>query len=137
MFSILPYRSLSRQLFPFENALNDFGKGFAVELRQDENNYYLNAELPGVNEKDISLEVVEDRLIIKAKFENEKKEEKDNYFYSERRCGEFERQFNIQNINQENISASLENGVLKLTLPKKEKENKTRQIPIRLPGKEE
>ena len=92
--------------------------GFRVDVKEQPDAYQLEAELPGVREDQIDLTVDNDVLTISANLNTEKKEEKDNYLYSERRSGHMERSFNLEGISQEGISAKFENGVLFITLPK-------------------
>lgn len=111
--------------------------GFRVDLKEQADAYELEAELPGVKEDQINITVNEDVLTISADMNAEKKEEKDNYLYSERRVGHMERRFNLEGICQDNISARFENGVLTVTLPKQKPEEpkSARRIAIGGPEK--
>ena len=63
-------------------------------------------------------------LTISADVNNEKKEEKKNYVYSERRCGHVERSFNLDGIDENGIKADYDKGVLTINLPKLHEEPK-------------
>ena len=76
-----------------------------VDVHEEENEYVLEADLPGIDKKDINLEVKDGVLTISADVNNEKKEEKKNYVYSERRCGHVERSFNLDGIDENGIKA--------------------------------
>jgi len=88
-------------------------KGKEIELR---------AELPGIEKKNIELTYNEDVLTIRGEKEYDEKSEKDSYFLSERAYGKFERSFRFGvPVDDENIKASYENGVLTVVVPKSPK----------------
>ena len=90
-----------------------------VDIYSAENAYIVNAELPGIEEKDIELEVHENVLSIKAKREQESKDEKNGY-YSERHYGMFQRMLQLpEDIDAENITAKYKNGVLNISVARK------------------
>ena len=80
----------------------------------------MEAELPGFDKSDISLDVKEGILTITAKHqeEEEHKEEKGGYIRRERRFGSFSRSFDITGIDEGGITAAYVNGILELRLPK-------------------
>ena len=91
----------------------------AVDIYEKDNAIVLSAELPGMAEEDIDVEVHEGILTIRGekKFENEAKEE--NYHIVERRYGAFERSFTLSTtLNTEDVKAAYKAGVLEVTLPK-------------------
>ncbi|MEW6455950.1 MAG: Hsp20/alpha crystallin family protein [Acidobacteriota bacterium] len=103
-----------------------------VDIYETENSVVLTAEIPGVNEKDIEVKLENNQLSIKGerKFEKETKEE--NYHRIERSYGSFYRSFTIPNaIDQDKISAEYKNGILKVTMQKKE-EVKPKSIKINI-----
>ena len=130
MYTLVPFRrNLDRELpSPFANDrffrsffdMSDMvgAAGFRVDVREDDAAYRLEAELPGVPKDKINLTVDDGTLTISADLNDEKKEERANYLYSERRTGHVERCFNLEGINTENIQADYQNGVLLVTLPK-------------------
>ena len=91
-----------------------------TDIRETENAYVLDAELPGFSKEDIHAEVRNGYLTIHAehKTENEEKDEKNNYLRRERSYGSFTRSFDLDGINSDEISASYKDGILTLTLPK-------------------
>lgn len=92
----------------------------SVDIYEKENAIVLKAELPGIDENDIELKIEDSTLTLKGdrKFEKETKEE--NYHRIERSYGSFYRSFTLpRNIDQDKIKAESENGILKVTLPKK------------------
>lgn len=95
----------------------------AVDVRDDENGYSMEVELPGLTEKDIEVKVEGNLLTISSKKSEEKEEEKEGYLRRERRSYSFCRSFVLpENTDAEKISAGFKNGLLTLSVPKPEKE---------------
>ena len=137
MFDIVPWRknnSIQRKGDDFENMVNSFfnddffnsfslmKKNFSVDLKEEENDYVIEADLPGVDKKDINISYKNGYLNISAKRESNLEEKKDNYVRQERSYGEFKRSFYIDNVEEEKINANFDNGVLRINLPKLNKE---------------
>ena len=102
----------------------------AVDICENENNIVLKAELPGVDPKDVEVRVEDNTLYLKGerKFEKDTKEE--NYHRIERSYGSFARSFSLPNsIDAEKVVAEYKDGLLTLTLPKRE-ETKPKTIKI-------
>jgi HSP20 family protein len=92
----------------------------SVDIYETENALVLSAEVPGMKEDEIEIKIEDNTLILQGerKFEKETKEE--NYHRIERSYGSFYRSFTLPNsIDQDKIQAVHENGVLKITMPKK------------------
>jgi HSP20 family protein len=103
----------------------------AVDVRETEKSYILEAELPGYDEKEIEAHLDNNTLTIESKKEDEKKEEKsENYMIRERRSSSFSRSFKLpENADSEGINASFKNGVLTLEINKRaEAQKKVIQI---------
>ena len=139
MYTMIPFRSHhnmphTREMMPslfddrFFRSFFDMSDwmgsnaGFRVDIRENDTNYLLEAELPGVDEKDIDLSLENDVLTISADLNEEHKDERN--CYSERRYGHVTRSFNLEGIDQEHIVASHKNGILYVTLPKTQPEPK-------------
>ncbi|HEY2941414.1 MAG TPA: Hsp20/alpha crystallin family protein [Vicinamibacteria bacterium] len=102
----------------------------AVDIYEQENNIVLKAELPGVDPKDVDIRLENNTLTLRGerKFDNEVK--KENYHRVERAYGAFTRSFTLPTVvDQNNIKAEFKDGVLRVTLPKRE-EAKPKQIQI-------
>jgi HSP20 family protein len=102
----------------------------AVDIFENGDNLVLKAELPGVNPDDVEIRVEDNTLYLKGerKFDNEVKEQ--NYHRVERTYGTFTRTFSLPNsIDSEKVAAEYKDGVLTLTMPKKE-EAKPKTIKI-------
>ncbi len=140
MFDLTPFDRRRRSLANYFNDLEkdffgDMGNlfpSFNTDILDKGDKYVLEAELPGFNKEDIKIDIDGDRLMIQAEHKEDIKNEKDNYVKQERRYGSFSRSFDISGIKADEISAKYNNGILELTLPKKEPEKKspTRRIDI-------
>jgi len=109
----------------------------AVDIYEDENQLVLSAEVPGIEEKDVEIKIEDSTLIIQGERKMEKETKEENYHRIERAYGSFYRSFTLPNyIDQEKIHAEHENGVLKITMPKKP-ELKPRKVKILKPSTEE
>jgi HSP20 family protein len=92
---------------------------FAVDVTEGENAYEITAELPGMDEKNIEVNVVNGGLTIKGEKKDEKEEKNKDYYVSERRYGAFERYFRLpEGVDSDKIEANFRKGVLTVTLPK-------------------
>ncbi len=134
MFDLMPYdrrRRLSAY-DPFAEILDwqksffgDNGlKEFKTDIKDVGDAYELEADLPGCKKEDIKVELSDGYLTISAErhCENEEKDEKDRYIHRERSWGTYKRNFDVSNVDTEKIQAAYNDGVLKLTLPKRTKE---------------
>jgi HSP20 family protein len=102
----------------------------AVDIYETENELVLKADLPDVNEKDIDVRVENQTLTIAGTRNFEKTEAKKGFHRVERSYGNFVRSFAIPNtFDTDNIKAGYQNGVLAVTLPKKETA-KPRQVKV-------
>lgn len=93
----------------------------------------VEAELPGLEEKDVSLTMQNGVLTIQGEKRLEHDEERENYHVMERRYGSFQRSLRIPDtVDEEKVEARFANGVLKITLPKRpETASEQRKIEIK------
>ncbi len=92
----------------------------SVDIAETEKAYEITADLPGMDEKNIEVKLVNGSLSIKGEKKEEKEEKKKDYYLQERRFGSFERCFAIpEGVDVDKIQASFQKGVLTVTLPKK------------------
>jgi HSP20 family protein len=104
--------------------LTPFGsnRGFGwphLEVSETDKELKVTAELPGLDEKDVQLELSDGTLVIKGEKKTET-EDKDRWF-SERVYGRFERRIPVEDVEEDKVSASFKNGVLTVTMPKSAK----------------
>ena len=95
---------------------------FKTDVTDEGDHYLLEADLPGFDKKDIHLDISGDLLTIQAERHSkvEEKDKKDRVIRVERSYGSYSRQFDLSSVNTEQIKAKYDNGVLTLTLPKKQ-----------------
>lgn len=102
----------------------------AVNVFEDEHTIKIEAELPGIDEKDIDVSLENNVLTISGERKLENEEKKENFHRIERSYGRFTRSFTLpRTVDTENVNAEFNNGVLNIMLSKKE-EAKPRQIKI-------
>ena len=122
-------------LTPFErnffDSVNDFDKAFAksgvracrTDIREDDDKFIMESELPGFNKEDISVDISGNSLTLKAEHKAENEEKKEGkYIRRERSYGSYERSFDITGIDSDKITADYKNGILIMVLPKKQPE---------------
>jgi HSP20 family protein len=101
------------------------GRGFTltphVDVKETDKEIVVEAELPGMDEKDISLALQDGVLMIRGEKKHEYYEEKENYRVMERRHGSsFQRSLRLPDtVNEDKVEASFDNGVLKVIVPKR------------------
>lgn len=92
----------------------------SVDIYETENAIIMNAEVPGIDEKDIEIKIEDNTLTINGERKLEKETSEENYHRIERSYGSFYRSFTIpRQIDQDKINAEHDNGVLRITMPKK------------------
>ncbi len=132
MYTMIPYRTRHTMTRPvMDSFLNDRffrsffdmdemvgGGAFRVDVLEKPDQYVLEAELPGVQEDQISLSVEKDVLTISADLSQKKEDQEGAYLYAERRGGHMERAFRLEKIRQDDITATYRDGILTVILPK-------------------
>lgn len=103
---------------PFSN--NDVMK---VDIKETDQEYIVDAEIPGVDKDDIKLDLNDNMLTIQVKKSVQQEEENDRYIRKEIRRSSTSRSFYVENIKVEEITAKYENGVLHILLPKADQED--------------
>jgi len=121
-----PFSSLQREV---ERLFEDFGKGFpaftshgaipAVDVVETDKEIEITAELPGLEEKDVQVNIADNILTIRGEKKAEKEEKDKNYRLIERSYGAFSRTLELPaGVNADAIKASIDKGVLKVVVPK-------------------
>ncbi|MBP5167499.1 MAG: Hsp20/alpha crystallin family protein [Oscillospiraceae bacterium] len=151
MFGLIPYRREEKEMSynPFRE-MEELEKAFFEEpfagffhsediaefktdISDKGDSYLLEADLPGFKREDIGIDLDGDVLTINAErhSEHEEKDKKGSYLRCERSYGKYSRSFDVSAIQTDQIKAKLDEGVLKLTLPKKqEKKSETKRLEI-------
>ena len=128
MFGMIPFDRRDDNLFDvFDNFEKKFFgntnaslPAFRTDIRDQGDKFLLEAELPGFEKEDISLDVKDGILTITAAHQehSDQKDGKGSYIRRERRYGSFSRSFDITGIDEGSITAAYNNGILELNLPK-------------------
>lgn len=103
---------------------------FKVDVEDLGKEYVVHAELPGVKKEEISLAVDEGRLRISITRDEEKEDKSKNYIHRERRYSSMERSIFLEVADNEGIKAKLEDGILKINVPKREHIDTSKKIEI-------
>jgi len=144
MFGMIPYRNTRNALAntrnplwsdeffrPFFEMMSTGGRGLPVDIRDEGEQYLLEAEMPGIDKDNVSIEIKDGVLTISANQEQETKREEANFVCSERRVGRTSRSFALDNIDEAAITAAFDNGMLRMQLPKRAKpEPESRKVDI-------
>jgi len=108
----------------------------AMDLVETEDNYVLRADLPGVSEGDVKIELDDNVLTISGERKSAHKEAKEGYYRVERAYGSFSRTLTLpEGVDADAISASFDRGVLEVNVPKPE-QRKPRRVEIAVGGSE-
>ena len=110
-----PFGSLAA----LERSWPQFAAAPAVDVAETDKSYEITAELPGMDEKNIEVNLTNGGITIKGEKKEETQEKEKDYSISERRYGSFELYFALpEGVDASKIEATFKNGVLKVTLPK-------------------
>ncbi len=126
--NIVKYKPTDVSLFDWDTVLDRFFEDPvfdtnipAVDLKEENDKFLMEVELPGLTEKDIELKIEGTLLTISSKKDTEKNEKRDGYIIKERRHTSFTRSFTLPNsIDRDKIEAEFKNGLLTITFPKHE-----------------
>lgn len=105
----------------------------AVNIREDEKNYFLELAVPGMDKKDLKIDINEDVLTISSETKNESEDKQEGYTRKEFSYSSFVRSFYIpENVNKDSIQANYKEGILTVSFPKmQEEKNKiTKEVKI-------
>ncbi len=104
----------------------------AVDLVEEEDNFLVSCDLPGVNKDDLDISVSGNALTIKGEKKDSREEKEGRYYRRETWSGSFQRTITLpETVDPNRIDAEMKNGVLTVTLPKRE-EVKPRQIDVKV-----
>jgi HSP20 family protein len=103
-----------------EETDNNF-KAMAMDIIEQEKEFELLANLPGFKKEDVKISIQDNQLVIEAKCDTKKEEKKGTMYRCERYSGNYRRTLYLpENADVNKIQAKMEDGVLKLSIPKKE-----------------
>lgn len=136
MFDLIPFGKRREEVFSqlaksfnemfqddFFAPLRSEALSFRTDVRETEQAYRIEAELPGFRKEDIDIDYAHPYLTIRAvrKEESEAENSQEKVVRRERRYGEYIRRFYVQDIEEDGIRASLKDGLLSLEVPKRSK----------------
>ncbi len=94
-----------------------------TDIKEGENEYTLEIEMPGIKKENVKIELSKGYITISAENNNEVEEKENNYIRKERHYGSFTRSFYVgDKVEMNDINASMDNGILSITVPKEESE---------------
>jgi len=136
-----PFQELERMSQQMENFISSAsGSGLpslhagvfpSTNLTEDQDHYYIRAELPGISADDLDIQATGNNLSISGERKIEAEKDSVRYHRKEREAGKFSRVISLPgDIDVDGVSASLDNGILKVSVPKAEKA-KPKQITIK------
>lgn len=142
MFGMVPYRKKGNSLvknFFSDDFLDDFfnndffnndffmrqSAGFRADIKENDKEYIIEAELPGVDKDAIDIELKDNYLTITANQKDEINEERENYIRRERRLGKISRSFLVDDVKRDKIKAEYKDGILNIVMPKTEEGKKS------------
>ena len=126
----------------FYNVLDDFFSNdwplrrtlthdtFKVDVEDNGNEYLIEAEVPGIDKKDINVELNDGKLMISIVRDETNESKKRNFIHRERRYSSMSRSIYLEDAKPDGIRAKLENGLLKVEVPKEERPNKSVAIDV-------
>ncbi|NLB19976.1 MAG: Hsp20 family protein [Clostridium sp.] len=146
MSGLVPFNKRRKDLLSNDNSLfnmlDDFFSGsmpmmrsldadtFKVDVKDMGENYEVTAEMPGIKKENLEINLDDGRLKIRVHHEEESEEENKNYIHRERRVSSMERNIYLQDADDENIKAKLDQGILHISIPKKEDVDTSKKIEI-------
>ena len=117
----------------FDDMFNDLtpSNNMKCDVYEKDGAYNIEVDVPGFKKEDISIEVKNGYLTITASKESSSDDEGKNYIYHERKYGKYERSFYLGELKTDDISASFEDGTLKIVVPKVDEDRNKKTIEIR------
>jgi HSP20 family protein len=141
MYRITPYRRRNlntRDVFSlfddfFNESRHTYVRDFRLDVKEEKEKYVVEAELPGLEKKDISIKFENDYLNISIQTEDNEEDmnESDNYLHRERHMFRSERKVFSQDVDPKKLNAKLKNGILTIELMKMEEKISSYMIDIK------
>ena len=123
MFDMIPFASTrpytaSKIWDPFQEFFGSVARAAATDIRESDDAFTIETELPGFDKSEMSVNMKEGVLTVRAEHKDDGKTEEQGYIRRERSSQTVERRFEVSGVDAAAIKAEYVNGVLKLTLPK-------------------
>ena len=142
LFSLNPFSLMRRMTEEMDRVFGESGRGGnsgtgtaiwapAIEVSEQDGNYVINAELPGLKPEEVKVEVTDDGLVVQGERKFEREEDQGGVHRTELRYGRFYRVIPLpEGAKIDQARARFENGVLQVTVPVSEQQSQRRQIPV-------
>ena len=147
MAGLIPFNrkrndQVSSRFDDFSNMLDDFflggwpsqrslaGDTFKIDIQDNEKEYVIEAEVPGVKKEDIDIALHDEKLTLSIKKEEMSESSDKNYIHRERKYANMSRSILLADADDEGVIAKLDEGVLSITIPKKERIDTSKRIMI-------
>ena len=147
MAGLIPFNRKKNDLMnigfdDFSNMLDDFftgswpiqrslaGDTFKIDIQDNDTEYTIEAELPGVKKEDVEITLNDGRLNLSVKKEEVSENKSKKYIHRERKYAQMSRSILLADADDEGIKAKLEEGVLTIQVPKKQHEDTSKRIMI-------
>ncbi|MDD3503669.1 MAG: Hsp20/alpha crystallin family protein [Eubacteriales bacterium] len=148
MAGLVPFNKKNKEISTntgfedFYNVLDDFFSNdwpfrrtlthdtFKVDVEDNGNEYLIEAEVPGIDKKGINVELNDGKLMISITRDENSESKKRNFIHRERRYSSMSRSIYLEDAKPDGIKAKLENGLLKVVVPKEEKPNNSITIDV-------
>ena len=147
MSGLIPFNRKQNDLMnigfdDFSNMLDDFftgswpiqrslaGDTFKIDIQDNDTEYTIEAELPGVKKEDVEITLNDGRLNLSVKKEEVSENKSKKYIHRERKYAQMSRSILLADADDEGIKAKLEEGVLTIQVPKKQHEDTSKRIMI-------
>ena len=122
MFDMIPFTSRSYEPSniwdPFQEFFGTVAHAAATDIRESDQDFTIETELPGYDKSEIAVNMKEGVLTVRAEHQNKSDQSDNGYIRRERSSQTVERRFEVSGVDAGAITAQYVNGVLKLTLPK-------------------
>lgn len=142
MFKLTPFTSTPRrrdELSDFNNLIDDFFNApfrslrhdtFKLDVKEEDNQYIIEADLPGINRNEIKVSYDDQHLIIAIERDEEKDDKQENYLHRERQVCSMRRVINLPDVDKNQVKAKLEDGVLRVSAQKATEEETSHLIDV-------
>lgn len=134
MTQLVPFTSrrgdlMNRRYAPLSNMIDDFfndtysnrlrTSNFKIDIKEEDNQYVIEAEIPGFDREQITLDLENGLLSITAEKTETTNDEKHNYIHRERTTRSMTRRIALGDVDEDQLKAKLDNGILEIIVPKK------------------
>ena len=109
---------------------NVFESSFKLDVAEDDDKFLVEAEMPGIDKDSIDIDFDRGQLTLTVNSHTENTDEKKNYIHKERKSTRMTRTMYFGDIDEENIQAKLDNGILEIEIPKRKEEKTNKKIEI-------